>query len=63
MNESNGNKKDFSADLEERISHNPYLSKEDPEQSAVLWVAEDGRTVGYGTLIDPEDPNKIYRLR
>ena len=39
------------------------VSKEDPEQSAVLWVAEDGRTVGYGTLIDPEDPNKIYRLR
>ena len=39
------------------------VSKEDPEQSAVLWVAEDGRTVGYGTLIDAENPNKIYRLR
>ncbi|MCR5640971.1 MAG: hypothetical protein K6G04_06405 [Lachnospiraceae bacterium] len=39
------------------------VSKEDAEQSAVLWVAEDGRTVGYGTLIDPEEPNKIYRIR
>ena len=39
------------------------VSMEDPEQSAVLWVAEDGRTVGYGTLIDAEDPNKIYRLK
>jgi hypothetical protein len=39
------------------------VSKEDPSQSAVLWVAEDGRTVGYGSLIDSEDPNKIYRIR
>ena len=39
------------------------VSKEDPTQSAVLWVAEDGRTVGYGTLIDAEDANKIYRVR
>ncbi|MCR4998677.1 MAG: hypothetical protein K6A05_02425 [Lachnospiraceae bacterium] len=39
------------------------VSKEDPTQSAVLWVAEDGRAVGYGTLIDSEDANKIYRVR
>lgn len=39
------------------------VSKEDPTQSAVIWVAGDGRTVGYGTLVDEEDPSKIYRIR
>ncbi|MBP5265284.1 MAG: hypothetical protein J6Z06_00470 [Lachnospiraceae bacterium] len=39
------------------------VSKEDPAQSAVIWVAGDGRTVGYGTLVDEENPSKIYRLR
>ncbi|MBE5908463.1 MAG: hypothetical protein E7278_06490 [Lachnospiraceae bacterium] len=39
------------------------VSKEDPAQSAVIWVAGDGRTVGYGTLVDAENPGKIYRIR
>jgi hypothetical protein len=39
------------------------VSKEDPSQSAVIWVAGDGRTVGYGTLVDAENPGKIYRIR
>lgn len=39
------------------------VSKENPDQTAILWVAPDGRTVGYGTLIDAENPDKMYRIK
>lgn len=53
------------ADLDEEIGVFDYTvgSKEDGYGWASCYVSEDGRVIGFGTLISEEDSNETYRLR
>lgn len=56
-------KSGIDADEEAEVSDYTVGSREDEYGWANCYVSEDGRIIGFGTLVDKNDSNKVYRLR
>lgn len=56
-------KSGIDADEEAEVSDYTVGSREDEYGWASCYVSEDGRIIGFGTLVDKNDSNKLYRLR